>query len=146
MRVVIKVKKISEEAIIPSYAHSGDAGLDICSMEDIFLHPRERKRVRTGLKFELPEGYVGLIWDKSGLSFKSGIKTMAGVLDATYRGELFVVLVNLSDKDFEIKKGQKIAQMLVQKVEEAEILEVEELNETTRGESGFGSTEKIQGN
>lgn len=143
MRVVIKVKKISEEAIIPSYAHLGDAGLDICSAEDLVIRSKERVRVRTGLKFELPEGYAGLIWDKSGLSFKSGIKTMAGVLDATYRGELFVVLINLSGEDFVIKKGQKIAQMLVQKVEEAEILEVEELNETTRGEGGFGSTDEV---
>ena len=89
---------------------------------------------------ELPEGFVGLVWDKSGLAIKNGIKTMAGVIDSGYRGEIGIVLANLSDQDFKIEKGQKIAQMLIQKVEWAEIEEVKELSKTKRGDGGFGST------
>ncbi|MEK7144060.1 MAG: dUTP diphosphatase, partial [Patescibacteria group bacterium] len=83
---------------------------------------------------------VGLVWDKSGLALNNGIKTMAGVIDSGYRGEIKIVLINLGDEDFEIKKGQKIAQMLVQKVERPEIELVDELNATERGGNGFGST------
>ena len=89
---------------------------------------------------ELPEGFVALVWDKSGLALKNGIKTMAGVIDSGYRGEIGIVLANLSGRDYKIEKGQKIAQMLVQKAERAEIEEVKNLNETPRGAGGFGST------
>ena len=136
----IKFQKILEGAIIPHYAHPGDAGMDIFSAEDAVIKAGERRSVRTGVKMELPEGFVGLIWDKSGLALKNGIKTMAGVIDSCYRGEIEIVLVNLSEQDYKIEKGQKIAQMLIQKAERAEIEEVEELNETSRGAGGFGST------
>lgn len=125
---------------MPSYAHPDDAGMDIFSAEDVIIKAGERRNLRTGLKMELPEGYAALVWDKSGLAFKHGIKTMAGVIDACYRGEIGVVLVNLSDTDYKIKKGQKIAQMLIQKVERAEIEEARKLSETKRGDGGFGST------
>ena len=136
----IKFQKILEKAIVPSYAHQGDAGMDIFSAEDAVIKAGERKNIRTGLKMELPEGYVALIWDKSGLALKNGIKTMAGVIDSGYRGEILIVLVNLSDTGYKIKKGQKIAQMLIQKVENAEIEIAEKLNDTKRAEGGFGST------
>lgn len=138
--MLIKFQKISDEAIMPHYAHQGDAGLDIFSAEETVVKAGERKNIKTGIKMELPEGFVGLVWDKSGLALKNGIKTMAGVIDSGYRGEIEIVLVNLSDQNFKIEKGQKIAQMLVQKIEQAEIEEAQELSETKRGDGGFGST------
>jgi len=137
--VKIKIKKLHADAIIPKYAHEGDAGMDIYSVEDLVLEPKHRAVLRTGLSIELPKGYVSLIWDKSGIASK-GIKTMGGVIEYTYRGEYKVVLVNLSGKSFEIQKGQKIAQVLIQKVENPKIEVVEELSETSRGDKGFGST------
>ena len=138
----IKILKINSEAIIPNYANKNDAGLDLYSAEDFVLKPGERRAFKTGVKMEIPEGYVGLVWDKSGLAVNDGIKTMAGVVDAGYRGEIKIVLINLSNQNFEIKKGQKIAQMLIQKIEHPEIEIVEFLSESGRGESGFGSTGK----
>ncbi len=138
----IKIQKINSEAIVPNYAIKGDAGLDFYSVEDVILKPMERKAIKTGVKIEIPEGYVGLIWDKSGLALNDGVKTMAGVVDSVYRGEVKTVLINLSNQDFEIKKGQKIAQMLIQKIEHPEIEIVEFLSESGRGEGGFGSTGK----
>jgi dUTP pyrophosphatase len=139
--VKLKILKLDKNMPPPSYAKQGDAGLDLYSAENFILKPGQRKAVETGIRIEIPEGYVGLIWDKSGLALNSGIKTMAGVIDSGYRGEIKIVLVNLSDQNFEIKKGQKITQMLVQKVEHSEIEIVESLNDSHRGENGFGSTD-----
>jgi len=136
----IKIKKLHPDAIIPRYAHHGDAGMDLFSVEDVVIKAGERAIVKTGISIEFEEGYVALVWDKSGLAGKSGIKTMAGVLDSEYRGEYLIVLFNTSKEDFEIKKGNKIAQLLIQKVERAEIEEVENLSETKRGGGSFGST------
>lgn len=136
----VKFQKISEDAIAPCYGHSGDAGLDIFSVEDVVLKSGERKRIRTGIRMELPEDYAGLVWDKSGIAFNEGIKTMGGVVDSGYRGEILVVLVNLGKNSYEIKRGQKIAQLLIQKIEEAEIEIADSISETSRGEDGFGST------
>ena len=139
----IKIQKI-KDVKVPNYAHSGDAGLDIYSAEnDYILKPGERKGFSTGIKMEIPDGYVGLIWDKSGLASKYGIKTMAGVIDSTYRGELIIILINSGSEDYLVEKNTKIAQMLIQKIEHAEIEEVESLNETGRGSGGFGSTGKL---
>jgi dUTP pyrophosphatase len=136
----IFIKKIYLEAKLPSYAHPGDAGMDLFSAEDIAIDSGERIVCKTGVAVQMPQGYVGLIWDKSGIAAKSGIKTMGGVIDSGYRGEIGVVMHNLSKDVYNIKKGDKIAQMLIQKVEQPEIIEVEELNNTSRGEGGFGST------
>ncbi len=138
--VELKVKRLREDAILPKYAHEGDAGLDVYSCEDAVLKAGERAMISTGISCEFPEGYVALVWDKSGLASKNGIKTMAGVIDCHYRGEWKIVLLNTSKEDIEIKKGQKIAQVLIQRIEKAEVKEVEELSDTTRGEGGFGST------
>jgi dUTP pyrophosphatase len=141
--IQIKVKKLRADAIIPKYSHVGDAGMDLYSVEEDFvLKPMERKLISTGLSIELPEGYVSLIWDKSGIAVQ-GIKTMGGVIEHTYRGEYKVILVNLSEKDFEIKKYQKIAQLLIQPITTAEVLETTDLSQTARGTSGFGSTGKF---
>jgi len=138
--IKLKVKKLHQEAVIPQYAHPGDAGMDLYSVEDVMIKPGERALVATGLSMELPAGYVALIWDKSGLAAKSGIKTMAGVIEYTYRGEYKIVMLNTSKENFEVKKGQKIAQMLVQPIMTAEVEEVKELSDTHRGAGGFGST------
>jgi len=139
-KLKIKAKKLHPEAIIPNYAHPGDAGLDLYSVDNLVLKAGERALVPTGLALELPEGHVALIWDKSGVAAKSGIKTMGGVIEHTYRGEYKVVMFNTSKQDFEIKKGQKIAQLLIQPIMTAEVEEVKELSETSRGAGGFGST------
>ncbi len=138
--VNLKIKKLSPDAIIPSYANPGDAGLDIHSNEDCVIAPGERKLVPTGISMELPTGYVCLVWDKSGIAFKNGIKTMAGVIDAGYRGEYKILMFNTSKENFEIKKHQKIAQLLIQPIMHAQIEEVEELEDSTRGAGGFGSS------
>ncbi|VVB80299.1 Deoxyuridine 5'-triphosphate nucleotidohydrolase [uncultured archaeon] len=134
------VKKLHPNAILPSYAHAGDAGLDIYSVEDKIIQPGERALISTGLSMEFPAGYVCLIWDKSGIAAKNGIKTMGGVIEHTYRGEYKIVMLNTSKEDFKISKGQKIAQALIQPIVTAEVEEVQELTETKRGEGGFGST------
>lgn len=140
MNPKIKVLKIDEDVPLPNYAKSGDAGLDLYSAEEVVLRPGERYGVKTGIKMEIPQGYVGLIWDKSGVALNSGVKTMAGVVDSGYRGEVQAVLINLSDQDFHIKKYSKVAQMLVKKVEQADIEVVDCLSETDRGDGAFGST------
>jgi dUTP pyrophosphatase len=139
----LKIKKLHSDAKIPMYAHEGDAGLDICSVESYTLKPGERKGFATGISFELEPGFAALVWDKSGLSFKHGIKTMGGVIDSNYRGEVFIALLNTSDKDYHIEIGDKIAQILIQPFTCAKIEEIDKLSENeTRGDKGFGSSGK----
>ena len=133
--------RVSGESI-PQYAHAGDAGADITASEKIAIPPRERTLVSTGVRLEIPEGYVGLIWPRSGLAVKKGIDCGAGVIDSHYRGEVKVLLFNHSDNEFQIEPGDRIAQILIQKVERVEFHLVEKLNETARSDAGFGSTGK----
>ena len=135
----LKVKRIRPQAKLPSYGHPGDAGLDLFSSEDYLLRPGEVRPVQTGIQVAIPRGHVGLIWDKSGISLK-GVHRFAGVVDAGYRGEVQVVMVNLGREPYEIKAGMKIAQMLVQPIVEMSVIETESLDDTSRGEGGFGST------
>jgi dUTP pyrophosphatase len=135
----ILIKKIKSEAKMPAYNHPGDAGLDLFSCETLTIGPGETVSVPTGLQMAIPFGYAGLIWDKSGLALQ-GLHRLAGVVDAGYRGEVRVVLTNLGQKPFVISQGMKIAQLLVQPVETPEPVETDNLDETTRGEGGFGST------
>jgi len=137
----LKIKKTRRDAKIPQYGHKGDAGLDVFSAVDDVLGKKETKAISAGIKMEIPEGYVGLIWDKSGISLK-GIHRLAGVIDSGYRGEVRIVLTNLGENPFVIEKGMKIAQLLIQPVIDVDVVEVEDLEETTRGENGFGSTGK----
>jgi len=141
MAVILKIKKMGD-TVLPAQAYKGDAALDLYAAEEIVLKPRERYGIRTGISVAIPEGYAGLIWDKSGLSIKGGLKTLGGVVDAGYRGEVMVGIVNLSDKEHTFHVGDKIAQMLIQKVEDVKIKEVSELEESERGERGFGSSGK----
>lgn len=136
----IQVKKLHPDAKIPNFAHPGDAGMDLYAVVDMILKPGERASVPTGVAMALPDGYVALVWDKSGVSHKFGVKVLGGVIDSGYRGEYLIGLVNLSQEDFEIKAGQKIAQLLIQKVEHPEMEEVAELDDTSRGDGRFGST------
>jgi dUTP pyrophosphatase len=140
--MILKIKKIHPDAKIPHYAHYDDAGFDLFVVEGTVVKKGERVAVPTGLMMEIPEGYVGLIWDKSGLAIKHGIKTIGGVVDSTYRGEVLVGVINLSGHNYLFEKGHKIAQMIIQKKETMEFMEVEELTDTVRGEGGFGSTGK----
>lgn len=142
MPLPLKIKRFREDAKIPQYAHPGDAGLDLYAVEDVTLAPNERTAVSTGIAMEIPEGYVGFIWDKSGLSIKHGLKTLGGVIDSGYRGEVLIGIMNLSDVEYTIRKGEKVAQMIIQRKETIEVEEVSELGETARGEGGFGSTGK----
>ncbi len=138
----LRIKKLHPNAKLPAYAQAGDAGFDLCVFEDTLVHHGARVLAGTGIVMEIPVGYVGLIWDKSGLSNNHGLKTLGGVIDAGYRGEIKVGVVNLSTSDYVIEAGQKIAQMLIQKVETPILVEVDELSDTARGDSGFGSTGK----
>ena len=140
--ITLKVKKIHPDAIIPSYAHAGDAGMDLYSYEDGVLQPGERRLFKTGLNVEIPFGYEMQIRSRSGLALKNGIIVLnsPGTIDAGYSGELGIILVNHGKEAYEIKKGDKIAQGKISKVEQVEIKVVEELSETSRGEGGFGST------
>ena len=140
--VKVKVQKIKDNATIPKYAHEGDAGVDLHSTEDYVLKPGERILVSTGIKIAVPKGYEAQIRPKSGLALKHGITVLntPGTIDAGYRGEVGVIAVNLGKEDYKIEKGKKIAQMIVNKVEEVEFEEVDELDNTTRNEGGFGST------
>ncbi len=137
----LKVKKISPGARLPIYQHPGDAGMDLFAAEETALNAGEVKAVPTGIRMAIPEGYVGLIWDKSGISLQ-GVHRLAGVVDAGYRGEVKVVMVNLGKETYVFRKGQKVAQMLIQPVPAVEIVDVGEgeLDETSRGAGGFGST------
>jgi dUTP pyrophosphatase len=135
----IKVKRIAPEAKLPAFAHPGDAGMDLFSCVDATLEPGETKPVPTGIQMAIPAGHVGLVWDKSGISLK-GVHRLAGVVDAGYRGEVRVVMVNLGKEPFAVKAGMKIAQMLIQPVEAPSIVESDTLDDTSRGEGGFGST------
>ncbi|HDQ16712.1 MAG TPA: dUTP diphosphatase [Candidatus Vogelbacteria bacterium] len=139
-KIRIKVKKLVPEAILPVYALPGDAGFDVFSIEEIKIPAKKWAPIRTGLAIEIPDGFVSLVWDKSGLALKNGLKTAGGVIDSGYRGEYTIIVHNLSHKDIVIKPGQKIAQVLIQAVCRPEIELVEELSETARQANGFGST------
>lgn len=138
----LKIKKINKNAILPKFAHSDDAGMDLFVPEKVSISPGQRKSIGLGIALHIPEGYVGLMWDKSGLSHKHGVKTFGGVIDAGYRGEIHAGVMNLSRETYVFEKGHKICQILIQKVEHPEMVEVEELEESNRGEKGFGSTGK----
>lgn len=138
----IKIRKLNPEARIPEYAHNGDAGMDVYSCEDCVVNARERKLISTGLSFEIPKGYELQIRSKSGLALNYGLFLLnsPGTLDSGYRGELKVILFNTGKENYNVKKGEKVAQIILSKYEEAEIEEVSELSETARGNGGFGST------
>ncbi len=137
---VLKVKKLHPEALLPSRKRAGDAGIDLYSVEEVFLNPGEWKAVPTGVAVEIPEGYFGLIKDRSGLALKHAVHCLAGVVDENYRGEIKVVLINLGDKPVRLEKRSRVAQMVLVPYLKTQVVEVEELSHTERGQQGFGST------
>jgi dUTP pyrophosphatase len=139
----LEIKRIDPDLPLPSYARDGDAGLDLSSAEDAVLKPGERVVVPTGFAIAIPEGHAGFVHARSGRAFKEGLAlpNAPGLIDAGYRGELKVLLVNLDPAEpIYIQRGEKIAQLVVQRVEGAELEEVAELPLSTRGDGGFGST------
>ncbi|MFN8322114.1 MAG: dUTP diphosphatase [Chitinophagales bacterium] len=131
---------------LPSYETAGSAGMDLRAFteQEIVLAPFERKLIPTGLYIELPDGYEAQLRPRSGLAFKHGISlpNTPATIDSDYRGEIKVALINLSQENFTIKSGDRIAQMVIARYEKAELIAVEEITETKRGEGGFGSTGK----
>ncbi len=141
--VRIQVRRLDAEVPLPAYAHPGDAGADICTTVDVVLEPGERALVPTGISLALPEGYVALVHPRSGLAARCGVSIVnsPGTVDAGYRGEVKVLLVNLDPRtQVTLSRGDRIAQLVVQQVERATFVEVAELPESTRGNGGYGST------
>jgi dUTP pyrophosphatase len=139
----LKIKRISDKAVLPNYAHEGDAGLDLYAVKELVLKPGERGLVHTGIQIELPKNTEAQIRPRSGLALKHGITTLnsPGTIDEGYRGEIGVILINHSSETFKIEEGMKIAQMVVKPVLKVEIIEVEELSsDTERSANGFGSS------
>ena len=139
----VKITKVSEDAIVPSYAYEADAGLDLSANCDMVLEPHERALVPTGLAIAIPEGYAGFVMPRSGLALREGLSmaNTPGLIDAHYRGELKVVAVNLdNEKPIQITKGERIAQLVIMPVPPINLIEVGALDETDRGAGGFGSS------
>ena len=141
----LKILKLNPAAIIPNYAHPGDAGLDLFAIEDTEILPGEARLIKTGIAIALPPGYEAQIRPRSGLALKHSITVLnsPGTIDAGYRGEIGVILINHGKNAFSIVPGMKIAQMVICSVIQAQVTVVEELNATTRGSGGFGSTGKM---
>ena len=141
--VQISIKRLDPELPVPSYAHPGDAGADLHSAVEVTLRPGERALVPTGIAMALPDGYVGLVHPRSGLAAHHGISIVnaPGTIDAGYRGEISVCLVNTDrSTPFTVRRGDRIAQLVVQQVEIATFVDVDDLTETARGQGGYGST------
>ena len=138
----LKIKKIREGATVPSFVHHDDAGMDFFAAETVTVAPGGIAKIPSGLSLEIPKGYVGLCWDKSGLSMNFGIKVMGGVIDSGFRGEFMMGVINLSNVPYTFEKGHKVLQMLIQKVERPKIVETKELAKSKRGKKGFGSSGK----
>ena len=138
----VPVLVVADESMVPIYAQPGDAGADLRSAESLSLQPGERKLVKTGISIALPTGYVGLVHPRSGIALKHGITVLnsPGTVDAGYRGEIMVTLINTSDEVFEIAIGDRIAQLLIQEIVQAKFVVVSQLPGSDRGNSGFGST------
>ncbi|HOT01363.1 MAG TPA: dUTP diphosphatase [Acidobacteriota bacterium] len=128
------------DGVPPSRSTAHAAGADLHAAEELTLAPGEHRLVSTGLRVAIPSGHAGLVWPRSGIAVRDGIDTMAGVIDSDYRGEVRVLLINHGREPFHIRRGDRIAQLLVQRVESAEFVPADELPESARGEGGFGST------
>lgn len=143
MTLEIELKQLDPDLPVPKYAYIGDAGCDLYSARDIELRPGEHNMVPTGVALAIPDGYAGFVQPKSGLAAKHGIGVLnsPGLIDSKYRGEIKVILINLDNEEsFHIKRGDKIAQLVIQPVLSVDFRIVNELDETTRGDGGFGSS------
>ena len=141
--VSLPIKRLDPTVELPSYAYAGDAGLDLRANEDVTLQPLERRLVSTGLAVAIPEGYAGFVQPRSGLALREGLSmaNTPGLVDSHYRGELKVCAVNLdAERPIHIERGERIAQLVIQRVPVVSLVEVDELDETDRGAGGFGSS------
>jgi dUTP pyrophosphatase len=138
----LKIKLIHEKAVLPHYAHPGDAGLDLFSVEEKTILPGESVLIRTGIVIQLPANTEAQVRPRSGLALKHGITVLntPGTIDHGYRGEVKVILINHGKSDFAVEEGMKIAQMVIQPVLTVDVVQVDQLAETARGDGGFGST------
>jgi dUTP pyrophosphatase len=142
-RVEVLITRLDEGVPLPSYSHPGDAGADLVTTVDVHLEPGERELVPTGVALALPDGYVGLVHPRSGLAAKLGVSIVnaPGTVDAGYRGEISVLLINLDPaKPVDLSRGDRVAQLVVQQVEKARFVEVDRLPGSARGAGGYGST------
>ncbi len=142
-RVDLPIKRLDPSVELPTYAYVGDAGLDLRANEDVTLAPHERRLISTGLAVAIPEGFAGFVQPRSGLALKQGLSmaNTPGLVDSHYRGELKVCAVNLDDEHpISIERGERIAQLVIQRVPTVRLVEVDELDETDRGAGGFGSS------
>ena len=142
-RVAVRIKRLDKSVQIPSYAYEGDAGLDLRANDDTTIEPHCRVLVPTGLAIALPEGYAGFVQPRSGMALKLGlsIANTPGLIDSHYRGELKIICINLDPKEaIHIERGERIAQLVIQRVPIVDLVEVDELDETDRGTGGFGSS------
>ncbi|MEO8210391.1 MAG: dUTP diphosphatase [bacterium] len=144
MDIAFKKYEAARPALIPEYKTAGSSGLDLCcsSEENIIILPLESKLIPTNLVIEIPDGYEGQIRPRSGLALKNGITVLnsPGTIDSDYRGEIKVLLINLSKRDFEIKFGDRIAQLIIAKYERVNLVSAKEVSKTDRGDGGYGST------
>lgn len=140
--MTLAIRRIDPAALLPTYAHPGDSGMDVRSIETVTLRPGDRALVRTGLVFQLPPDAEAQVRPRSGLALRHGVTVLnaPGTIDAGYRGEVGVILVNLGAEPFTVEKGMKVAQVVVASVVRAEVVEVAETDTTERGADGFGST------
>lgn len=138
----VPIKLLSEESEMPSYAYEGDAGLDLRASEQTMIHPGDRDLVGTGIAVAIPEGYAGFIQPRSGLAVNEGLTIInsPGLIDSKYRGEIKVALINLGYASVNIRKGDRIAQLVILPVPQVELVRVADLDETVRGSKGFGSS------
>lgn len=139
----VMIKRLDKSVELPSYAYTGDAGLDLRASEPVTIEPLKRVLIPTGLAIAIPEGYAGFVQPRSGLALKLGlsIANTPGLIDSHYRGELKVIAVNLDTQStIAIEKGERIAQLVIQQVPKVTLVEVDELDETDRGQGGFGSS------
>jgi dUTP pyrophosphatase len=137
----LPVKRLHADAVLPVYKHPGDAGMDLSAVEAVTVAPGEIVAVPTGLAFAIPDGYVGLVHPRSGLASRGlTVANAPGTIDAGYRGEVKVLLINLGTEPFAIEKGDRIAQMVIQQVAHLPLVESANLDATLRGSGGFGST------
>ncbi len=141
-KVILRVKREGEDIPLPSYITDGSSGLDLRSAEDVVIPPGEWRAVSTGIRISLPPGYEAQVRPRSGLALKHGVTVLnaPGTIDSDYRGIIKVILINHGKKAFWIRRGDRIAQMVITRVEQVEVEEVEILDETSRGEGGFGHT------
>lgn len=137
----MKIKLLDKNAKVPVRANQCAAGYDLYALHDYYVYPQERTLVKTGIALEIPEGHYGRIAPRSGLAYKNGIDTLAGVIDSDYRGELGVILLNThKEQYFTIKSGDRIAQIIFEKYYDFDMEITEDISETSRGSGGFGST------